>query len=169
LSVRDSQRARIAQSSRKRERVDARLKLCGTIRLPRGSEEGLSGINYPWPLTSDEPYYTPGRETGRSSGKVKNPNADPRQKHSPHSPHSPRQNPGDGEPGNVGKGGKDIPVNNMVSLRSPDGQVADGMPRSGRPVSADARGWRPADTITAAGRRIIEPAGKGSQCVTGVR
>ena len=54
-------------------------------------------------------------ETGRSSGKVKNPNADPRQKHSPHSPHSPRQNPGDGEPGNVGKGGKDIPVNDVVS------------------------------------------------------
>ena len=43
-------------------------------------------------------------ETGRS----KNPNADPSQKHSPHSPHSPRQNPGDGEVGNVGKGGKDI-------------------------------------------------------------
>jgi hypothetical protein len=50
-------------------------------------------------------------ETGRS----KNPNADPRQKHSPHSPHSPRQNPGDGEPGNVGNGGKDIPVNDVVS------------------------------------------------------
>jgi hypothetical protein len=58
-------------------------------------------------------------ETGRSSGKVKNPNADPRQKHSQHSPHSPRQNPGDGEPGNVGKGGKDIPVNDMVSSRIP--------------------------------------------------
>jgi hypothetical protein len=54
-------------------------------------------------------------ETGRSSGKVKNPNADPRQKHSSHSPHSPRQNPGDGEPGNVGKGGKDIPVNDLLS------------------------------------------------------
>ena len=51
-------------------------------------------------------------ETGRSSGKVKNPNADPRQKHSPHSP---RQNAGDGEPGNVGKGGNDIPVNDVVS------------------------------------------------------
>ena len=49
------------------------------------------------------------------AGRSKNPNADPRQKHSPHSPHSPRQNPGDGEPGNVGKGGKDIPVNDMVS------------------------------------------------------
>ena len=47
-------------------------------------------------------------ETGRS----KNPNADPRQKHSPHSP---RQNPGDGEVGNAGKGGKDIPINDVVS------------------------------------------------------
>jgi hypothetical protein len=56
-------------------------------------------------------------ETGRS----KNPNADPRQKHSPHSPHSPRQNPGDGEPGNVGKEGKvfsDIPVNDVVSFNA---------------------------------------------------
>jgi hypothetical protein len=51
-------------------------------------------------------------ETGRSSGKVKNPNADPRQKHSPHSP---RQNPGDGEPGNVGKGGKENPVSDVAS------------------------------------------------------
>ena len=39
----------------------------------------------------------------------------PGQKHSPHSPHSPRQDPGDGEPGNAGK---DIPVNDLVSLRS---------------------------------------------------
>ena len=50
-------------------------------------------------------------ETGRS----KNPNADPRQKHSPHSPLSPGQNPGDGEPGNVGKGGNIFPVNDAVS------------------------------------------------------
>ena len=54
-------------------------------------------------------------ETGRSSGKVKNPNADPRQKHSPHSPHSPNRTPGDGELGNDGNEGKDFPVNEVVS------------------------------------------------------
>jgi hypothetical protein len=37
------------------------------------------------------------------------------------------------------------------------------------PVRPHSRGRRPADTITAAGRRIIKPAGKGSKCVTGVR
>ena len=54
-------------------------------------------------------------ETGRSSVKVKNPNADPRQKHSPHSSHSPSLDPGDGEVGNVGNVGKEIPVNDVVS------------------------------------------------------
>jgi hypothetical protein len=57
------------------------------------------------------------------TGRSKNPNADHRQKHSPHSPHSPRQNPGDGEPGNVGKGGKDIPVNDANSS-NPKGKGA---------------------------------------------
>jgi len=32
-----------------------------------------------------------------------------------HSPHSPPQDPGNGEMGNEGKGGKDIPVNEVVS------------------------------------------------------
>ena len=41
--------------------------------------------------------------------------ADAYQKHSPHSPHSPPQDPGDRETGNEGKGGKDIPVNEVVS------------------------------------------------------
>ena len=50
-------------------------------------------------------------ETGRS----KNPNADPRQKHSPHSPHSPNRSAGEGEMGNEGNGGKDIPVSEAVS------------------------------------------------------
>jgi hypothetical protein len=37
------------------------------------------------------------------------------QKHSPHSPHSPNRNPSEGKMGNEGKGGKDIPVNEVVS------------------------------------------------------
>ena len=37
------------------------------------------------------------------------------QKHSPHSPHSPNRYPGGGEMGNKGDGGKDIPVNEVVS------------------------------------------------------
>jgi hypothetical protein len=41
--------------------------------------------------------------------------ADACQRHFPHSPHSPRRDPGDGEMGNEGKGGKDIPVNEVVS------------------------------------------------------
>jgi hypothetical protein len=49
----------------------------------------------------------------------------------PRIPHiTPRQNSGDGEPGNVGKGGKDIPVNDMVSSRMPR------KPRSGLAMSA---------------------------------
>ena len=35
--------------------------------------------------------------------------------HFPHSPQSPPLDPGDGEMGNEGKGGKDIPVNEVVS------------------------------------------------------
>ena len=44
-------------------------------------------------------------ETGRS----KNPQLIPAI-NIPRIPHIPQQDPGDGEPGNVGKGGKDIPV-----------------------------------------------------------
>jgi hypothetical protein len=73
-------------------------------------------------------------ETGRSSGKVKNPNADPRQKHSQHSPHSPRQNPGDGE---VGHAGKDIPVNDMVSSN-----VKSKEPRSAGAGAMSAAQWK---------------------------
>ena len=85
--------------------VDTRLKLCGTIRLPQRRRP----VWYQLSLASHERRVVllsrkgaAMAETGRSSGKVKNPNADPRQKHSPHSPHSPRQNPGGGEPGNEG-------------------------------------------------------------------
>src|SRR5215831_6507728 len=41
--------------------------------------------------------------------------ANPGQEHPPDSPHSPPRDPGDGEMGNEGKGGKDIPVNEVVS------------------------------------------------------
>jgi len=41
--------------------------------------------------------------------------ANPGQEHPPDSPHSPRRSPSDGEMGNEGKGGKDIPVNEEVS------------------------------------------------------
>jgi hypothetical protein len=41
--------------------------------------------------------------------------ADACQRHSPHSPHSPLREPGDGEMGNEGRGGKEIPVNEVVS------------------------------------------------------
>ena len=41
--------------------------------------------------------------------------ANPGQEHPPESPHSPRRSPSDGEMGNEGKGGKDIPVNEVVS------------------------------------------------------
>src|SRR6516162_10352141 len=41
--------------------------------------------------------------------------ADACQRHFPHSPHSSPRDPGDGEMGNEGKGGKDIPVNEVVS------------------------------------------------------
>jgi hypothetical protein len=41
--------------------------------------------------------------------------ANPGQEHPPDSPHSPRRSPSDGEMGNEGKGGKDIPVNEVVS------------------------------------------------------
>jgi hypothetical protein len=37
------------------------------------------------------------------------------QKHSRHSPHSPNRNPGEGEMGNEGNGGKDFALNEMVS------------------------------------------------------
>src|SRR6516162_2707539 len=41
--------------------------------------------------------------------------ANPGQEHPPDPPHSPRRSPSDGEMGNEGKGGKDIPVNEEVS------------------------------------------------------
>src|SRR5262249_57243070 len=41
--------------------------------------------------------------------------ANPGQEHPPDSPHSPRRSLSDGEMGNEGKGGKDIPVNEVVS------------------------------------------------------
>jgi hypothetical protein len=41
--------------------------------------------------------------------------ANPGQEHPPDSQHSPPRDPGDGEMGNEGKGGKDIPVNEVVS------------------------------------------------------
>src|SRR6516225_1454439 len=41
--------------------------------------------------------------------------ADACRRHFPHSPQSPPLDPGDGEMGNEGKGGKDIPVNEVVS------------------------------------------------------
>jgi hypothetical protein len=44
----------------------------------------------------------------------------PGQKHSLHSPHSPRQDPGNGEPGN---GGKDIPVNDLVSSNAKENHL----------------------------------------------
>jgi hypothetical protein len=72
--------------------------------------------------------------------------------------------------------GEDIAVYDLVSLVSSNAKRTNlerrspgGMPRSGRPMSPDARGWRPADSIAAARRRIIKPIGKGSQCVAGVR
>jgi hypothetical protein len=48
--------------------------------------------------------------------------ANPGQEHPPDSPHSPRRSPSDGEMGNEGKGGKDIPVNDEVSsnFKKPD-------------------------------------------------
>jgi hypothetical protein len=47
----------------------------------------------------------------------------PGQKHSLHSPHSPRQDPGNGEPGNEGNGGKDIPVNDLVSSNAKENHL----------------------------------------------
>ena len=41
--------------------------------------------------------------------------ADACQRHPPHSPQSPPLDPGDGEMGNEGRGGKEIPVNEVVS------------------------------------------------------
>ena len=87
-------RSRTAQSGRKAERVNRRLKLCGTGSAYRAAAK-KSGINYPWPLTSDEPCYSPRRELqgvrqDEAAAKSENPNADPRKKHSPHCPHSPK-------------------------------------------------------------------------------
>jgi hypothetical protein len=60
----------------------------------------------------------PGQDIATASSPKTLSFADSLQKHSLHSPHSPRRSPGDGEPGNKGKGGKaftDMPVNEVTS------------------------------------------------------
>jgi hypothetical protein len=114
----ECQYARTAQSGRKRERVDARLKLCGTIRLPRGSEEGLSCIN-PWPRRSDEPCYSSGRELSwrrrdEAAAKSRIPMLIPSETF-PAFPTFPETEPGRRRTGECGERGERYPLNDMVS------------------------------------------------------